>query len=149
MQTFLPYPSFAQSAVCLDPKRLNKQIVEVQQIYKALTIPNYGWQNHPAVKMWRSHEYALLCYGFTCYLQWQRNNNRKTHKSGEYISVAIERFWDDEIDYPFWLGNPEFHASHRSALLYKLPEHYSQFGWTETPAQPDEKGRLSYVWPVK
>lgn len=149
MQTFLPYPSFSQSAACLDHKRLNKQIVEVQQIYKALVIPSYGWQNHPAVKMWRGHEYALLMYGLACYLQWQRNNDGRKHKSGEFLVTAVERFWDDEPIFPAWLGNPAFHASHRAALLYKLPEHYSQFGWTEQPAQPDEKGRLPYIWPVK
>lgn len=33
------------------------------------------------------------------------------------------------------------HASHRSNLLRKEPEHYTQFGWTEPPD-------LAYVWPV-
>ena len=33
------------------------------------------------------------------------------------------------------------HASHRSNLLRKDPEHYMQFGWTEPPDLP-------YVWPV-
>jgi hypothetical protein len=32
--------------------------------------------------------------------------------------------------------------SHRAALLYKLPEHYSQFGWTEDP-------KVAYLWPEK
>lgn len=53
MQTFLPYKSFAESAACLDNKRLGKQRVEVLQILKALHNPSYGWQNHPAVKMCR------------------------------------------------------------------------------------------------
>jgi hypothetical protein len=147
MQTFLPYSSFSQSAACLDPKRLNKQIVECQQIYKALTLPAYGWKNHPAVKMWKGKEYALLLYGLAMYLQWQYKNDGREHKSGEFLVTAVERFWDDEASYPFWLGYDAFHASHRAALLYKLPEWYSQFGWTETPAIPDEKGRLPYFWP--
>lgn len=33
------------------------------------------------------------------------------------------------------------HASHRSNLLRKEPEYYTQFGWTEPPDLP-------YVWPV-
>lgn len=53
MQTFLPYPSFRESAKCLDNKRLGKQRVECIQIIKAINNPKYGWQNHPAVKMWR------------------------------------------------------------------------------------------------
>ena len=40
---------------------------------------------------------------------------------------------------PYWLGNSDFHASHRSNLLRKDPEHYSQFGWTESDDLP-------YVW---
>jgi hypothetical protein len=43
--------------------------------------------------------------------------------------------------YPPWLGDEAFHASHRSNLLRKNPEWYGQFGWTE----PDD---LPYVWPV-
>lgn len=149
MQTFLPYPCFSDSAAAMDDKRLNKQIVEVQQIYKALTVPGYGWQHHPAVKMWRGEEYALLRYGFSCYLRWQRRNNGMTHKSGEYIAAAIVNYWDCGRTYPSWFGNAKFHASHRAALLYKNFAHYSQFGWAESPAIPDEKGRLPYVWPVK
>lgn len=44
MQTFLPYADFPGSAKVLDRKRFG---------YSA------GWQNHPAVKMWRGYEYAL------------------------------------------------------------------------------------------
>jgi len=40
---------------------------------------------------------------------------------------------------PSWLGNSDFDASHRSNLLRKDPEHYAQFGWTESD-------NLPYVW---
>lgn len=40
---------------------------------------------------------------------------------------------------PWWLGDPGFHAGHRSNLLRKDPDHYSRFGWLE----PDD---LPYVW---
>lgn len=45
------------------------------------------------------------------------------------------------LDYPHWFGSEEFHASHRSNLLRKDPDHYSQFEWTEGPD-------IEYVWPV-
>ena len=38
MQTFLPYPDFAESAKVLDNKRLGKQRVECLQIMKALKV---------------------------------------------------------------------------------------------------------------
>ena len=62
MQTFLPYPDYAASAKVLDRQRLGKQRVENLQIIKALLDPTYGWQNHPAVKMWRGHIISCLLY---------------------------------------------------------------------------------------
>ncbi len=53
MQTFLPYPDFKRSAKVLDYRRLGKQRVEALQILKALQVENYGWRNHPIVKMWK------------------------------------------------------------------------------------------------
>ena len=72
MQTFLPYPSFTETALCLDYRRLSKQRIEAKQIYLALTTENYGWQNHPAVKMWQGYEQALLCYGRIICMEWRR-----------------------------------------------------------------------------
>lgn len=139
MQTFLPYPSFEKSATCLDIKRLGKQIIEVTQIYNALTNPLYGWKNHPAVKMWKSYEMALLNYGLACYNEWKSRRNRN-HKSGEIIKMWL---YGKNIPfiYPPWFNDDKFHASHRSNLLRKQPEFYSKFGWIET-------NNLEYVWPV-
>jgi hypothetical protein len=44
--------------------------------------------------------------------------------------------------YPDFIGKKEFHDSHKSKLLFKKPEHYSQFNWN-VPSD------LEYVWPVK
>lgn len=137
MQTFLPYADFAQSAKCLDNKRLGKQRVEALQILKALSDPAYGWQNHPAVRMWRGHQGMLAHYGFEICTEWKRRgfNDTCREKIIKYGDLAT-------LIKPLWLGDPAFHASHRSNLLRKLPSHYAQFGWTE----PDN---LPYVWPVK
>jgi len=143
MQTFLPYANFHLSAECLDNKRLNKQIVEVQQILKALTDPNYGWQNHPAVKMWRGYEFQLCLYGMAMNEKYAFRFNRAVdyHKSGQYITSVYfnNHNWTDKR--PPWLGDVAFHASHRSNLLRKDKDFYSQFGWKE----PDN---LPYIWPI-
>jgi hypothetical protein len=47
VQTFLPYPDFAESAQVLDQARLGKQRVEALQVLRAVTLPGYGWQSHP------------------------------------------------------------------------------------------------------
>ena len=66
VQTFLPYPDFRRTAEALDSPRLGKQRVETLQILRALELPEYGWGNHPAVRMWRGYTPALVCYGLTC-----------------------------------------------------------------------------------
>lgn len=131
MQTFLPYPDFAKSAYCLDDKRLGKQRVECLQIHNALTIGG-GWQNHPAVRMWRGYECALLLYGAAIVAEWK---SRGFKSKLNFITPV------NPPTMPPWLGNPEFHASHRSNLLRKDFGWYSQFGWDEGP-------NLPYVWPV-
>jgi hypothetical protein len=151
VQTFLPSPSFIESAQILDNRRLNKQITECKQIALTITDPSKGWQHHPAVAMWRGHYAALIAYGFDLYDEWQqrlcdgRRGGKLEHKAGEWLLDRLPI--EVDIPLPAWIGNPDFHASHRAALLHKDLEWYGQFGWSERPAQPDEKGRLPYVWP--
>ena len=90
MQTFLPYPSFTKSAACLDSRRLGKQRVEAKQIYLALTKPGYGWQNHPAVKMWRGYEPALLSYGIIVCYEWVNRGFKDT--LGDYFNRLTHEF---------------------------------------------------------
>lgn len=42
---------------------------------------------------------------------------------------------------PWWLGDERLHSSHRGRLLYKDPDWYSQFGWSEEPIE------TGYWWP--
>lgn len=131
MQTFLPYPDFAKSARVLDNKRLGKQRVECDQILRAISNPSYGWQNHPAVRMWRGHSDALCEYMNSIVIEWSIVRGFKN----SYEVVEVEH-----LILPLWIGNEAFHASHRSNLLRKDQNHYGQFGWNE----PND---LPYVWP--
>lgn len=133
MQTFLPYPDFEHSAICLDNKRLGKQRVEVLQILKALSGQG-AWKNHPAVKMWRSCEGSLVEYGIVICETWIAKGFKDT------CLAKIKQFSCDTKK-PSWLGSDKFHASHRSNLLRKDSAHYGQFGWREPNCLP-------YVWPV-
>ena len=149
MQTFLPYDAFRKSAKVLDDKRLGKQRVEVCQILRTLRETSFGWTNHPAVKMWESHELALAKYGlFICY-EWVRRGfkDKQAKTILEIVKMTEEALWDIWVPMPSWLGDEKFHSSHRAVLLAKNFEHYSQFGWTEKPAVTVD-GRWPYVWPV-
>lgn len=146
MQTFLPYADFAQSARVLDRQRLGKQRVETLQIARCLEgsdrdgadLRRRGWANHPAVKMWRGYEGALVKYQSAVCLEWMERGYRDTCL---YKTLAVFSESIDPQAMPPWLGYEPFHASHRSNLLRKAPDHYGQFGWTE----PDD---LEYVWPI-
>ena len=151
MQTFLPFDDFHKSAEVLDYRRLGKQRVEAKQILQILLgdSKGSGWKNHPAVLMWKGFEAALAWYGSIICAKWIQCGYKDQTRS--YFSDYLDTLFVPlnggdgshlEIYVPPWLGNEEFHASHRSNLLRKDPEHYGQFGWKEPMDLP-------YVWPVR
>lgn len=143
MQTFLPYKSFSQSAACLDFKRLNKQLVECQQILNALLTPGAkGWIHHPATLMWKGYESALVVYAASCFFELQKRKDSSHLSMVKILELKDLYLTGKPIEYPRWLGNEEFHTSHKSNLLRKDPIYYSQFKWDV----PDD---LEYIWPVK
>jgi hypothetical protein len=150
MQTFLPFPDFARSARALDVRRLGKQRVEVIQIVRALTREGYGWANHPAVLMWKGHEEALGRYGLTCCEVWTGLGFDDTCAgtiTADLATAGVTGIRTEEElraadALPSWLGAEDFHASHRSSLLRKDPEHYG-------PLFPDTPDDLEPVWPVR
>lgn len=143
MQTFVPLSSsYSECARVLDRARLGKQRVECKQIYFALTNPNYGWQNHPAVRMWRGEEYALACYGKAICREWQsRGYKDSLLQYFTDIAVALEPPGHAVKAYPTWWGGP-VHLSHRLKLLWKNGN-YSQYFNEPIPTTEPE-----YFWPT-
>ena len=135
MQTFLPYRDFVESVKVLDYRRLGKQRVETFQVLNILLdrTESKGWRNHPVVRMWKGYEEALKLYQNVTILEWIErgyNNNMKL----ETVNLDFFKF-------PDWLGDEDFHRSHRSNLLRKDFGYYSQFF--------DEPDNLEYIWPVE
>jgi hypothetical protein len=150
VQTFLPYPSFEASARSLDVRRLGKQRVEALQVLNALTVPGHGWRHHPAVRMWRGYEEALVRYCLDVCSVWGELGFQDTcavkvtDALRDRLGVVRVRTQDElerAGELPPWLGDEELHRSHRSALLRKDPAHYG-------PRFGDEPDDLEYVWPV-
>lgn len=127
--------SFYWTAKKLDYKRLGKQRVEADQILKIIKgeTPNSRWRNHPAVLMWRGFVGPLTRYRNTMILEWIDRGYKNTMP----ILPEVEYY----NYYPRWL-NMQLINSHRSNLLRKDPEYYSQFGWDVPPDLP-------YFWPTK
>lgn len=115
MQTFLPYPSFSMSAHALDNQRLNKQITECYQLLNAL-LAGGGWNHHPAAKMWAGHEGALVAYAFFCYEEFVARGGAASHKSWAKIEEQYGHLLGTD---PTWIGDEDFHSSHRARLLHK------------------------------
>ena len=145
MQTFLPFASFDESARVLDSPRLGKQRVETLQILRALVVPTYGWQRHPAVGMWRGHVPALTAYGLAMTRAWT-DRGFADSVADQLLEFAPEvegrpQSWLARQGLlPTWVGDPRGHESHRSKLIAKEPEFYRSL-FPETPEG------LEYVWP--
>jgi len=157
LQTFLPHPNFSASALVLDRQRLGKQRLECYMIMHYVAAaetsdPTGGWARHPAVRMWRGHAAALALYMTVVCREWARRGYQSTQEvpfgldyranpEFYYASTLPSEVTEETVIMPSWLGDPAFHAAHRSQLLRKDPEWYGQWGWTEEP------GALDYVWP--
>lgn len=141
MNTFLPYADFTKSAKCLDRQRLGKQRVEIYQILRALHGETKGWVNHPATKIWKGFEGALIDYGIFICNEWIKRGYKDTCLQKIYnFKYTNPDWWINFYKLPPWLGDEQFHSSHRAALLMKNPEWYSPFGWKEKP-------EIKYFWP--
>lgn len=139
MQTFMPYPSFTETARCLDYRRLGKQRIEARQIIglleekeKGVDISKLPWGNHPAVKLWDGYLDSLKIYYNTIVYEWI---SRGYENNLPIYHVKRDKF----IPPPPWFGDRDFHDRHKSNLLRKNSEYYSQFGW-EVP------DNLKYKW---
>jgi hypothetical protein len=153
MQTFLPYANFNKTAKTLDNKRLNKQILEGYQILNVLSNddPKAGWRNHPAVKMWRGHEFGLLEYVFVMVSE-ANSRGIKTENNVANILTLRDRAsfrWGKGL--PAWFYDNDLVArittTHKANLFKKDHLHYHSFDW----AVSDENNspccdRCNYFW---
>ncbi len=149
MQTFLPYPDFAASAVVLDDRRLGKQRVEAMQVLRAITRTRYGWQRHPAVRMWAGHPEAVAAYGLAVCDEWVERGRPDTCAATITADLAEAGAPPPRTQgelaclhrLPTWLGDERLHRSHQAALVRKDPDHYG-------PLFPEVDPTTPYFWPV-
>ncbi len=140
MQTFLPYSNFTLTSKVLDYRRLGKQRIETKQILMANLDMSSAWKNHPACKMWKPYPYYLALYGYIMCREWISRGYKDTQLI--WFNDILQKVAAFDIKRPTWLGNEDFHKSHRSNLLRKNLNFYSQYGWTEPPDLP-------YIWPTE
>lgn len=144
VETWLPYPNYAESAHVLDTKRLSKQRANVNEIMDVLHEINQEskYYEHPVIEMWRGFEPQLCEYGLVCCEEW-RKRSRKYDKLADRIRWHMDcaTAGDYTLDKPPWFGNLEFHLAHQSNLVRSDPDYY----WKFFVGVPDN---LPMIWPV-
>lgn len=127
--TLFPHIGFFKSVRPLDDARLSKQRQDALKILKGLMgDPEVPY--HLSQEAWGGFEYALGVYGMTACSEWQ---NKRHHRDN--LAFEIHKILEcvpHDLTMPPWMGDLNFHRSHRSYLIRKNPEHYATV-WPNTP----------------
>lgn len=115
MQVFTPYPEPYKTACCLDPKRLNKQIIECRQILFAIYGKSKGWKNHPVTKQYTPHEIYLQKY-LLCLMAYKEGRIYDAQTHSHYAMLYKPAFL-----------TKAFCDQHKRRLYTKDKEFYKQF----------------------
>lgn len=110
VNTFLPFKDFGVSARCLDNDRLKKQLVEVYTLLKVLRGETDAWKSHPCSLQWAGYEDSLKWFGWYVFMACFARGFKV-----EPLQYKLPKWGED----PHWLGNENFHFSHRAKLKYK------------------------------
>ena len=113
MQVFIIGTPLA-TAMALDRKRLNKQIIECQQILDALNGAK-AWSNHPCVLQYRGYEKWLEHY-LSCLTLYKNNANIHAKVCSD-LAQLIKPEWH----------TTEYFDQMKKRLYTKDNEHYKQW----------------------
>jgi hypothetical protein len=90
--------------------------------------------------MWDGYEYLLALYGSVMSTEWKRRgyvDNLLPYFEEKMKVLSMMDYHFDGL--PWFVGCEPFHESHRSNLLRKAPEFYSEI-FSGTPSD------LPYIW---
>lgn len=140
MLTFLPMIGFFKSLRELDDARLGKQRQDALNILKALLTAGKprGATATPNIQMWSGFEYTLAVFGMSACSVWQVERRNRDKLAFE-IHALVDSVPKDLLEPP-WLGDLNFHRSHRSYLINKDADFYA-VKWPNTPE------RMPLLWP--
>jgi hypothetical protein len=143
MQVFVPVAtSLAASAETLDQSRAGNQCWR-----ESLTLFRGKWPHHPAHQLFAGHTGAFALYNLNLIEHVYNNGWCREEIYQKWYNFWAEIAAANDDSLPLWWGDERIHSTHRAALLYKDPDWYGQYGWTEEPRGPGADGKLQYVWP--
>lgn len=114
MQVFIvgtPY----ETAEALDIRRINKQLIENQQIMDAILGDGKGWFNHPVVKSYKNH-FQYLYHYHLCLFWYKRGDKIMARKMSEQAMAFKPNFHTDE-----------YFTQMKRRLYTKDNKHYKQW----------------------
>lgn len=106
-----------ETAMALDRKRLNKQIIECQQMIDAIEGKTTAWANHPCTLQYKNHKGWLMNYR-ACLLRY---------REGEFGRAETSSRWCE-------LHKPGFHTERyfqqmKRRLYTKSPKLYEEWAY--------------------
>lgn len=116
MQVFIPFRDPLSVAKVLDERRLRKQVLECNQILKAISGESKYWRNHPVVKMYSKSTYWLSLYR-DCLMYYLKGD----------LEMAMFCNHTSKSYCPNFLYNQELLDQHKRRLFTKDPNHYKEF----------------------
>ena len=103
-----------ETAMALDPLRLNKQLLEIQQILDALN-GKKAWSSHPCTLQYRGHEEWLEHY-LSCLTLYKHNASIHAGVCSDLARMCT----------PEW-HTPKYFDQMKRRLYTKNKEHYKQW----------------------
>ena len=104
-----------ETAKALDYRRLNKQIIECQQILNALNGETAAWANHPCTLQYKGHEVWLRCYLLTLHYYDYENDEEAERYNEEALKLTPGFHTQDYFD------------QMKRRLFTKDSKHYAQW----------------------
>lgn len=147
MQTFLVKKSYHESLKLMDNNRLVNQFEEAMHLLRVNFGLTDGYASHPAGKMWRGYEHALISYADYCLHERPRRfGNPRQKADGVSASTRLAELRGSQwplpaFEYPPWRHDLDFYRSHRSNLIRKDPGFYG-------PLFPNTPRLMPYLWPI-
>ena len=123
MQVFIPYKDILQvvQEMSCDKRRYNKQIVECNQILRAIKGETESWKNHPICNQYKNYIEWLEFYRDIFVIYRENNYELKSEKMNDFLLNK------ENIKSPPFLLNQDYLDSHKRRLYQKSPELYPQF----------------------
>ena len=116
MQVFIIGTPF-ETAEALDVRRINKQMIENQQIMDAILGCGKGWFNHPVVNSYKNH-FQWLYHYILCLFWYQRGDKPMAKKMSEQAMAFKPNFHTEE-----------YFNQMKRRLYSKNNQYYSQYSY--------------------